>query len=97
MSAQRPPLPRQSERIPAEIPIQLVLRSLFTQKVHSAQTVDISRSGARVRASARMSPGQSVQVVPNEGARRSIEGRIVWVNKVVTTPGGEAGIEFIQP
>jgi len=44
-----------------------------------------------------MSPGQSVRLVPNEGVRRSIEGRIVWVNKIVSAPDGEAGIEFMQP
>ena len=97
MSLQRKPLPRQTERIPAEIPIQLIVRRLFTQKTHSAQTVDISRSGARVRAAVQMSPGQSVQVVPSEGVRRSIEGRVVWVNRISAPHLGEAGIEFMQP
>lgn len=97
MSAHQRPLPRQAERIPAKLPIQLILESLFSKRVHRAQTVDISRSGARVRASVPMSPGQSVRLVPNEGVRRSIEGRIVWVNKIVSAPEGEAGIEFMQP
>ena len=97
MSPHREPLPRQAERIPAELPIQLILESLFSKRVHRAQTIDISRSGARVRSSVTMSPGQSVRLVPNEGVRRSIEGRIVWVNRIVSAPGGEAGIEFMQP
>ena len=97
MSLQRKPLPRQTERIPAEIPVQLIVRRLFTQKTHTAQTVDISRSGARVRSAVQMSPGQSVQVIPSEGVRRSIEGRVVWANKVSAPQIAEAGIEFMQP
>jgi PilZ domain len=94
MSPREQALPRRSKRVPAQIPIQLVLQSLFFMKAHKARTLDISRAGARVRTNIRMSPGQPVKVVPSEGIKRAIPGRIVWVKNLVDNTDGEVGIEF---
>ena len=96
MRAAESPCPRRLRRIPAQLPIKLVLGSLFTKSACQAFTLDISQAGARVRASVPLSPGQSVQVVPSEGLKRAIPGRIVWVSRLVAGPDGEAGIEFLQ-
>jgi hypothetical protein len=96
MSADKCPHPRRLRRIPAQLPIKLVLGSLFTKSACDALTLDISQAGARVRASVPLSPGQSVQVVPSEGIKRAIPGRIVWVSRLFAAPHGEAGIEFLQ-
>jgi PilZ domain len=97
MCADRIPNPRRSRRFPAQLPVKLVLGSLQTRSACDALTLDISQAGARVRASVPLSPGQSVQVVPNEGIKRAIPGRIVWVSRLLAGPQGEAGIEFVQP
>jgi PilZ domain len=96
MCAYKVPHPRRSRRVPAQLPIKLLLGSLFTKSACEAFTLDISQSGARVRANVALSPGQAVQVVPNEGMERAIPGRIVWVNKLIAGPSGEAGIEFLS-
>lgn len=86
--------PRRSKRFTAQLPIKLILESLFDKSACDALTVDISPSGARVRAKVPMAPGQSVRVVPNEGIARAIPGRVVWVTRLAAAAGGEAGIEF---
>jgi hypothetical protein len=96
MCAEKSSHPRRLRRIPAQLPIKLVLSSLFTKSACDALTLDISQAGARVRASVPLSPGQSVQVVPNEGIERAIPGRIVWVSRLFAGPHAEAGIEFLQ-
>jgi hypothetical protein len=93
--AYRIPNPRRSKRVPAQIPVKLVTNSLFRRSACQALTLDISQAGARVRAHAKLSPGQPVQVVPNEGIERAIPGRIVWVSQLFAGPLGEAGIEFL--
>jgi len=94
MLAQSEPFARQARRLPARIPVRLILDPRSPLVAHTAFTVDISPSGARVRADVSLSPGQAVNVVPNEGTQYAIPGRVVWVNEVPTDPGAEAGIEF---
>jgi PilZ domain len=96
MCAYSTPHPRRSRRIPAQLPVKLVLGSLLSKSACDALTLDISQAGARVRANVSLSPGQSVQVVPNEGLKRAIPGRIVWVSRLFSGPLGEAGIEFLR-
>ncbi len=86
--------PRRTRRFVAQLPIKLILESLFDKSACDALTLDISPSGARVRAKVPMAPGQAVRVVPNEGSARAIPGRVVWVARLAAAPGGEAGIEF---
>jgi PilZ domain len=89
--------PRRSKRFTAQLPIKLIFDKLFNKSACDALTLDISPSGARVRAKVPLAPGQAVHVVPNEGVARAIPGRIVWVNRIVASPNGEAGIEFFRP
>ena len=89
--------PRRSKRFTAQLPIKLILESLFDKSACDALTLDISPSGARVRAKALLAPGQAVRVVPSEGIARAIPGRIVWVNRMRAANNGEAGIEFFTP
>jgi len=94
MSAQTEPFARQARRLPARIPVKLIFDSRRPEVTHNAFTVDISPSGARVRAGVSLSPGQAVNVIPNEGTQYAIPGRVVWVSEVPADPGAEAGIEF---
>ena len=89
--------PRRSKRFTAQLPIKLILESLFDKSACDALTLDISPSGARVQAKVPLAPGQAVRVVPNEGIARAIPGRIVWVNRLRAATKGEAGIEFFAP
>jgi PilZ domain len=96
MCAYVAPHPRRSKRVHAQLPIKLLLDSLFAKYACEALTLDISQAGARVRANIPLSPGQAVRVVPNEGIDRAIPGRIVWVNRQFEGTHGEAGIEFLS-
>lgn len=89
--------PRRSKRFTAQLPIKLILESLFDKSASDALTLDISPSGARVQAKVPLAPGQAVRVVPNEGIARAIPGRVVWVNRLQAAANREAGIEFFTP
>ncbi len=94
MLAQDQSFARQARRLPARIPVKLTVGSRSPQVTHDAFTLDISPSGARVRASVSLSPGQAVNVIPSEGTQYAIPGRVVWVSEAPTQPGAEVGIEF---
>jgi PilZ domain len=88
--------PPRAKRFAAQLPIKLLLDSRSRKSACDALTMDISPAGARVRAKVPLAPGQAVRVVPNEGIARAIPGRIVWVNRIMASPNGEAGIEFFR-
>ncbi len=91
------PIPRRSERISVTIPVTLLVASEIERTENSVWTVDLSQIGARVRTSAALKPGQTVEFVPHEGRRYVLRSRVVWIK-----PGGpdreaEVGLEFLNP
>ncbi len=89
--------PRRSNRIYARLPITLLIPVRDSKVTEKAFTVNLSESGARVRTSTPLAPGQRIDVFPNEGLKHAIPSRVVWVERGALDRVGEAGLEFLQP
>ncbi len=88
---------RQSDRIYVKLPVVLKVASEKEATSYPAVTIDLATGGAVIRVSARLSPGQDVMVVPDDGNGCSIPGRVVWVGPVGSNLEGRVGIEFLSP
>lgn len=91
------PITRRSERRPVRIAVLLLLESGGEQVEQEASTVDLSQHGLRVQAKLVLTPGQLVQIIPNEGPEYALLSRVVWVGPTSSDRGGEAGLEFLNP
>jgi len=83
-----------SQRIPATIPIRLVVESEGFKVEHDASTVDLSLRGVRVRTLLSLFPGETVGIIPRGDSRHAISARVVWTRHVGTDPRSLAGLEF---
>ncbi len=82
-------------RLPATIPISLLLKREDSKTGHDAYTVDLTRKGARVRTTFVLSPGELVGIIPWGDAGKAIPSRVVWVQRS-SVVGSLAGIEFLE-
>ncbi len=89
-------LERRGKRIFARVPLTLLLESHGKKRAHRAFTVDFSELGARVRAGSILSPGQLVEVIPDEAPHYAVRGRVVWVRAAGSERYGLAGLEFLN-
>jgi hypothetical protein len=87
---------RQSQRIPAAIPIRLVVESEDFKAEHEASTIDLSLRGVKVRTSFALLPGETVGVITRGDSRYAISARVVWVHRVGTDLWSLAGLEFLD-
>jgi hypothetical protein len=87
---------RRLQRVAATIPINLLLDREDSKTGHDAITVDFSLSGARVRTSLLLSPGETVQIVLWGNYGQAIPSRVVWVHGA-SVFGSLAGLEFVNP
>jgi PilZ domain-containing protein len=81
---------RRSERTPVSIPVRLVLPADHHSTACDARLIDISAHGARIRTDTPLHPGQVVELIPSQGPRYGVHGRVVWF----VPP--EAGIELLE-
>lgn len=87
---------RRFERSPIEEKVMLVTMPGAVPKNHEAVMVDVSASGARIRTTVGLKPGQPVELVTAQNGvtpsqvRRS---QVVWMS----TTAGEAGLKFGEP
>jgi len=91
------PKARRSERHPIQMAVTLLTEPNEAENRNEAFTVDLSRHGCRIEASASLIPGQLVHLLPSESPGAAILGRVVWVGKPASDLAGESGIEFLQP
>ncbi len=91
------PIARRSERISVSIPIKLVVDSQGRKVEQQARTIDFSQLGVRVQSKALLTPGQTVEIIPNEEPRYVVPGRVVWVGKAGSQQYSHAGLEFLSP
>jgi hypothetical protein len=85
-----------SERIPATVPIRLVVVSDDFSIEREASTVDVSLRGARVRTPFALVPGDTVGVIPIGYFRHAIPARVVWTQCAGTDQWSLAGLEFLE-
>jgi len=61
----------------------------------SADSLDLSPIGARIRTTLELSPGQAVNVLVPERKRDEVSCRVVWVG--AREGARHAGLEFLSP
>jgi PilZ domain len=87
---------RQSQRIPATIPILVVLESDGFKVERQASTVDLSVRGVRVRVPFRLVPGELVGIITQGDSRQSIPSCVVWAQRERTDLWSLAGLAFLD-
>ena len=87
---------RRSQRLPATIPIKLVVESEGFKVEHDASTVDISLHGVKVRTPFVLLLGDTVGIVTKGDIRHAIAARVVWARRAGTDPWLLAGLEFLE-
>ena len=87
---------RQSERIPATIPIILLVESERFKMEHSASTIDLSVGGLRIRAPLALVPGETVGIITQGDSRHAISTRVVWARPVGADPWSLAGLTCLD-
>ena len=88
---------RRADRHSIERRVKLLVESDRTNTHRDAVTVDLCTLGARVQSDARLSPGQSVDLILKQEAPVIVSAQVVWVE--VTRPTGprQAGLRFTDP
>jgi hypothetical protein len=87
---------RRSQRIPATIPIRLVVESEGFKVEHEASTIDLSLRGVKVRTRVVLLPGETVGIVTKRDIRHAISARVVWAQRAGTDLWSLAGLEFLE-
>ncbi len=85
-----------SQRIPATIPIRLVVESGGFKVEHGASTVDLSLHGVKVRARLALLPGETVGIITRGDSRNAISARVVWAQHAGADLWHVAGLEFLE-
>ncbi len=88
---------RQWVRTSIQKPVTLLVESDRSNVAHDVVTVDVSEQGARVQGEIRVTPGQSVDLIPKDGGKKPIPSRIIWVDLKGPGRNGEAGLRFAEP
>jgi hypothetical protein len=88
---------RKGHRLPVRLPYSLVTSTVRKETTIPAESINVSKTGMRVKAETELSSGQAVEVILMVGTPRPVMARVVWTEK---TPGSnqfEFGIEYITP
>jgi len=88
---------RRTDRHSIERRVKLLVESDRTNAHRDAVTVDVGNFGARVRSDARLSPGQSVDLILKQDAPVILSAKVVWVDVAEATGLRQAGLEFTDP
>ena len=95
MDADHQPERRRFERVPSQISVTLALKYEGWEFQQSACTVDLSRSGLRIRTEPTLDEGRVVYLFSDAGALLSRNCRVVWVRAGRPEQQCEAGLEFL--
>jgi hypothetical protein len=87
---------RRSRRIPATIPIRLVVESEGLKLELESSTVDLSFHGVKVRTPFVLLPGETVGMVTEGDTRHAISARVVWAQRTGADLWSLAGFEFLE-
>jgi PilZ domain len=87
---------RKGHRLPVKLPYSLVSGSGSDAIVINAESINLSKSGMRLRTDSELTSGQTVEVVLLEGASANpVLARVVWVGKSAGSDEYEFGLEYI--
>ena len=87
---------RRSQRLPAAIPIRLVVESEGFKVEHDASTVDVSLHGVNVRTRLVLLPGETVGIITKGDVRHAISARVVWAQRAGNDLRSIAGLGFLE-
>ena len=88
------PTPRRVERWVGLMPITLLVETSGDKFEHRASTVDLSKRGLRIRTTASLTAGQTLDVYSPTG--RLGHCRVVWVTGAGDERPGEVGLEILK-
>jgi hypothetical protein len=88
---------RRAGRHSIERRVKLLIESDRTNAHRDAVTVDVCTLGARVASDARLSPGQSVDLILKQDVPVILSAKVVWVDVTGPTGPSQAGLEFTDP
>ncbi len=87
---------RKGHRLPVRLPYSLVSGSGNDAIVINAESINLSKSGMRLRTDSEITSGQTVEVVLLDGATANpVLARVVWVGKSAESDEYEFGLEYI--
>ena len=86
---------RQCCRTPVAQWVTLLIESDRRNICHDAFAIDLSQTGAQVRDTRSLTPGQYIDFVTKPGRLRFVPARVVWVR--ATEAEHVAGLEFLEP
>jgi hypothetical protein len=95
MTQQASSSPRRFIRRSVELHIQLLFPDRNITIPPKALLTDLSQKGAKIHSPVPLEPGQTLRIVPNEGFRFAIPGRVVWSRQSQAGEGHEGGLEFL--
>lgn len=90
------PVQRKSRRLPVRLPFSLALVSESQVQTFPAQSIDLSKSGLRVRTATQFTSGQTLEVTLLEGPARPVPARVVWAGSPTAANEYEFGLEYIS-
>lgn len=79
------------------LPYSLVTGDGSKEIIIPAESINLSKSGMRLRAEAQLSFGQTVEVILLEGTPHPVRARVVWVGEPASSNQYEFGLEYIAP
>lgn len=88
---------RRANRHSIERRVKLLVESDRTNTHRDAVTVDVANLGVRVRSDARLSPGQSVDLILKRDMPVILSAKVVWVDVTAASGLRQAGLEFTDP
>ena len=86
---------RNGTRLPVRLPYSLGVCDGEGDVILRAESVNVSKSGLRVRTDSQLSLGQTVEVALLEGTPRPVVARVVWVGQPDGPNQYEFGLEYI--
>ena len=86
---------RSGRRLPVRLPYSLVVGDGGREMTIRAESVNVSKSGMRVRTGLQLAPGQTVEVVLMEGTPRPVVAKVVWAGQPDGPSGYEFGLEYV--
>ncbi len=86
---------RNGRRIPVRLPYSLMVGGGDQGVTIRAESINVSKSGIRVRAESQLALGQTVEVVLMEGTAHPVVARVVWVSQPNGPDHYEFGLEYI--
>ncbi len=88
---------RAGHRVAVNFPVRLILEPDGERREHAALLIDASEWGVCLVTGSEVSMGQSVEVIPQEGAEFAVHGRVVWIASFHLRSENHLGIQLNRP